>query len=94
MEGLKVEGLEVDIQGFCEPAWRPVEDAFRANFDDGLELGASLAVAAAAASSRSANSVDCIVLLLDWWWINRPEWLRSASNQRTRREFSRESRRR
>jgi CubicO group peptidase (beta-lactamase class C family) len=34
----------VEIQGFCEPRFAPLADAFRANFDDGLELGASLAV--------------------------------------------------
>lgn len=31
------------IHGFCDPRFRPLEDAFRANFDAGLELGASLA---------------------------------------------------
>jgi CubicO group peptidase (beta-lactamase class C family) len=33
-----------EIRGFCQERFRPLEDAFRANFDDGLELGASLAV--------------------------------------------------
>lgn len=33
-----------EIRGFCQERFRPLEDAFRANFDDGIELGASLAV--------------------------------------------------
>jgi CubicO group peptidase (beta-lactamase class C family) len=34
----------VDIGGWVEPGWEPVADAFRANFDDGKELGAAVAV--------------------------------------------------
>ena len=34
----------VEIHGFCEDRFKPLEEAFRANFDDGLELGASLGV--------------------------------------------------
>ena len=32
------------VAGFCEPAWRPVLDAFIENFEGGEELGASLAI--------------------------------------------------
>ncbi len=32
------------INGSCDERFRPLEDAFRANFEDGLELGASLGV--------------------------------------------------
>jgi CubicO group peptidase (beta-lactamase class C family) len=34
----------VAINGVCEPRFEPLLDAFRANFDQGLELGASFAV--------------------------------------------------
>ena len=34
----------VNIHGFCDERFKPLEDAFRANFDDGLELGSSLGV--------------------------------------------------
>jgi len=34
----------VDVQGFCKPGFEAVRGAFSANFDQGLELGASLAV--------------------------------------------------
>ena len=34
----------VDIGGSVEPGWEKVADAFRANFDDGKELGAAVAV--------------------------------------------------
>ncbi|MDP2009023.1 MAG: serine hydrolase domain-containing protein [Phenylobacterium sp.] len=33
-----------EIHGFCEPRFQPLADAFRANFEDGLEVGASLAL--------------------------------------------------
>lgn len=33
-----------EIHGFCNARFRPLEDVFRANFDDGLEIGASLGV--------------------------------------------------
>ena len=36
--------MGVEIKGFCEERFRPFEEAFRANFDDGYELGAALAV--------------------------------------------------
>jgi CubicO group peptidase (beta-lactamase class C family) len=36
--------MTTPIHGFCEPRFAPLLDAFRANFDDGLEVGASLAV--------------------------------------------------
>ena len=36
--------MTIEIGGFCEPRFQPLEAAFRANFADGLELGASLAV--------------------------------------------------
>lgn len=34
----------MDINGFCRERFEPVRDAFAANFDAGLELGASVAV--------------------------------------------------
>ncbi len=34
----------MDVHGFCKPGFDAVRDAFVANFDQGLELGASLAV--------------------------------------------------
>jgi CubicO group peptidase (beta-lactamase class C family) len=34
----------VEIAGFCEPRFQPLKDALRANFDEGLEVGASLAL--------------------------------------------------
>jgi CubicO group peptidase (beta-lactamase class C family) len=34
----------VDVNGFCKPGFEPVRDAFVANFDKELELGASVAV--------------------------------------------------
>jgi CubicO group peptidase (beta-lactamase class C family) len=37
--------MTFEISGFCEERFRPFEDQFRANFDAGLEIGASLAVA-------------------------------------------------
>ena len=33
-----------DVHGFCDERFRPLEDAFRANLDSGLDKGASLAV--------------------------------------------------
>ena len=36
--------MGVEINGFCDERFRPFEEAFRANFDDGYELGAALAV--------------------------------------------------
>lgn len=33
-----------DIEGLVEPGWEKVADAFRANFDDGKELGAAVAL--------------------------------------------------
>ena len=36
--------MTTEIHGFCEVRFQPLADAFRANFDAGLELGASLAV--------------------------------------------------
>ena len=33
-----------EIHGFCDERFRPLEDAFRANLDSGLDKGASLAV--------------------------------------------------
>ena len=36
--------MTVEIHGFCDSRFKPLEDAFRANFDAGLELGASLGV--------------------------------------------------
>lgn len=33
-----------EIKGFCAKRFRPLEDAFRKNFEDGLEIGASLGV--------------------------------------------------
>ena len=45
MTGAK-QGMRSDfeINGFCNERFRPLEDAFRANFDEGLELGSSLGV--------------------------------------------------
>lgn len=34
----------VEIQGTVEPGWEKVADAFRANFDEGKDLGAAIAV--------------------------------------------------
>ena len=34
----------MDTQGFCQPSFEGVQQAFEANFDKGLELGASVAV--------------------------------------------------
>ena len=36
--------MNLTIHGFCEPLFSPVADAFRANFEAGLEIGASLAM--------------------------------------------------
>jgi CubicO group peptidase (beta-lactamase class C family) len=36
--------MAIEIHGFCDKAFQPMADAFRANFEDGLELGASLAM--------------------------------------------------
>jgi CubicO group peptidase (beta-lactamase class C family) len=36
--------MTVEINGFCDARFQPMRDAFKANFDDGLELGASLAL--------------------------------------------------
>jgi CubicO group peptidase (beta-lactamase class C family) len=36
--------MTLEVHGFCEDRFRPFEDAFRANFDAGQEIGASLAV--------------------------------------------------
>lgn len=36
--------MGVEINGFCDERFRPFEEAFRANFEDGYELGAALAV--------------------------------------------------
>ena len=36
--------MPTEIHGFCDEQFLPFKDAFRANFDAGLELGASLAV--------------------------------------------------
>ena len=33
-----------EISGFCNERFSAIEDAFRANFEDGLEIGASLGV--------------------------------------------------
>ena len=33
-----------ELQGYCDERFRPLEDAFRANLDSGLDKGASLAV--------------------------------------------------
>ena len=34
----------IEIQGFCDDNFLPVKKAFKNNFDQGLEVGASLAV--------------------------------------------------
>ena len=34
----------MDVNGFCKPGFEPVREAFIANFDKGLDLGASVAV--------------------------------------------------
>jgi len=36
--------MAIEIHGFCDKAFQPMADAFRANFEEGLELGASLAM--------------------------------------------------
>ncbi len=36
--------MPTEIHGFCDEQFSPLKDAFRANFDAGLELGSSLAV--------------------------------------------------
>ena len=36
--------MTIEVHGFCEAPFLPLRDAFVANFDAGLELGASLAV--------------------------------------------------
>jgi hypothetical protein len=36
--------MTTQISGFCEERFAPLKEAFRSNFDDGLELGASLAL--------------------------------------------------
>jgi len=36
--------LAIEIHGFCDERFEPLKDAFVANFDAGLELGASLAL--------------------------------------------------
>ena len=35
--------MTTDIQGYCDVGFLPLRDAFLANFEDGLEIGASLA---------------------------------------------------
>ena len=36
--------MTTEIHGFCDERFRPLQDAFVQNFEDGLEIGASLAV--------------------------------------------------
>jgi len=36
--------MGMDVKGFCRAGFEPVRDAFVANFDKGLEVGASVAV--------------------------------------------------
>lgn len=36
--------MSLTVHGFCAPRFQPLADAFRANFEDGLEAGASLAL--------------------------------------------------
>jgi len=36
--------MSADINGYCDEKFHSLEDAFRANFEEGLELGASLGV--------------------------------------------------
>jgi hypothetical protein len=36
--------MSVEIHGHCDERFLPFKEAFRANFDEGLELGASLGV--------------------------------------------------
>ncbi len=36
--------MSVRICGFCDKRFELLRDAFRANFDDGLDIGASLAL--------------------------------------------------
>ena len=36
--------MPTDIHGFCDERFLPFKEAFRANFDEGLEIGSSLAV--------------------------------------------------
>jgi CubicO group peptidase (beta-lactamase class C family) len=35
--------MTVEIHGYCDERFQPLKDAFAANFEDGLEIGASLA---------------------------------------------------
>ena len=34
----------VEIKGYCDPEFQSVSDAFKKNFEDGYEVGSSLAV--------------------------------------------------
>ncbi len=36
--------MGIEVHGFCEAPYQTIKDAFAANFDDGLDLGASLAI--------------------------------------------------
>jgi len=36
--------MSVELHGFCDPRFQPLKDAFAANFEDGLEVGAPVAM--------------------------------------------------
>lgn len=36
--------MSIEINGFCDAEFLPLKEAFAANFDEGMEVGASVAV--------------------------------------------------
>src|SRR5665213_2654467 len=53
--------MAVEINGFCDERFLPLKDAFRANFENGLEVGASFAV-----THRGKPVVDSWAGHADW----------------------------
>src|SRR4029453_10141574 len=63
--------MTIEIHGHCDPRFQPLEDAFRANFDEGLEVGASVAM------THQGKTV------LDLWaghrdWARTQPWVRDT----------------
>jgi len=55
------QGVAVEISGFCDERFLPLKDAFRANFEDCLEVGASFAV-----THKGKPVVDLWAGYADW----------------------------
>lgn len=63
--------MTIEIHGHCDPRFQPLEDAFRANFDERLEVGASVAM------THQGKTV------LDLWaghrdWARTKPWVRDT----------------